>query len=151
LLHAKALAAAGEKVQLMLSLDSLGNFSERPGSQRALDGIEAPLPDVGNFLLVLGTGPSQELARELANHLRRGTGLEILVRTLAEPDAHGLDSDDWAFRRVGIPALAVTDTKTLRGRPGPDALGAVNFDRLTRAVTALEAGVAALADQEVLQ
>jgi Zn-dependent M28 family amino/carboxypeptidase len=121
--HAKALVAEGEKVRLMLSLDSLGNFATHAGSQRPLDGIEEPLPAQGNFLLVLAVASSRAMGEELGTHLARGTGLEIAVRTLREGGAQGLGSDDWAFRRVGIPAIVVSDTKDLRSRQGEDRFG----------------------------
>lgn len=152
--HSKALAARGEKVSLMLSLDSLGNFSSEAGSQRTLEGIERPLPAVGDFVLVLGAPASRSagdrLARGLDAALGEGTGIEVAVRTLGDPDAPGLASDDWAFRRVGFPALVVSDTKDLRIRSGEDRIEAVNFEHLTRIVSALEASLAALADTDAL-
>jgi hypothetical protein len=148
--HAKALAAEGEKVKLMLSLDSLGNFAGQAGSQRPLEGIERALPATGNFLLVLGGVSSRVMAEELGAHLGRGTGLEIAVRSLREAGAPGLGSDDWAFRQMGIPALVVSDTKELRSRAGEDRFEAVDFESLTRIVMALEVGLGALGDRELL-
>jgi hypothetical protein len=146
LVHVKALAAAGESIELMLSLDSLGHYAKSQGSQQALPGVRPALPPVGDFLLLLGTEASQPMAQLLSAEFTAARALKVHVARLDEPTAVGLGSDDWAFRRAGMPALLITDTGQLRAQPAADLPEAIDFERLTRTVGAHEAGLAVLAD-----
>ncbi len=53
--HARALKAAGRDVELMLSLEMIGYFSDRPGSQSyPLAAMKLGYPDRGNFIALVG-------------------------------------------------------------------------------------------------
>ena len=143
--HARRVAADGEPVVAMLSLDSLGSFSQTPGSQRTLESIDVPLPSTGNFFLLLGTDSSEAISRTLIASCPADSGVELLGRTRRAGSESLLASDEWPYQRAGVPALLISDTKAFRtaaqrATAGPD------LDRLTRLVSCLERGIAELAD-----
>jgi hypothetical protein len=55
LVYARALAATGEKVRAMLALETLGAYSDRPGSQKYPPPLSFLLPNAANFVAVVGT------------------------------------------------------------------------------------------------
>jgi hypothetical protein len=139
--HAREVAAKGDAVTLMINLDSLGHFSDAPGSQQGMTGIDVPLPTVGNFLLMLGSEAAEVSSRALSASCAEAPGSELIARSYRGGDADPpLAADDWPYRQSGLPALLISDTKTLR------AGGAVDWVRLTRFVSCLIAGLGRIAD-----
>lgn len=141
--HARQVAARGDAVSAMINLDSLGYFSDAAGSQRAMAGIDVPLPKVGNFLLLLGS----ESAETVSSTLSVACGaaepqLELVARSYASAGDPPLSADDWPYRQSGLPALVISDTKQLRSG------SAVDWARLTRFVSCLIPGVERLANAE---
>ena len=53
LIYARALAATGEKVRAMLSLETLGAYSDTPGSQQYPPPLSFFLPNAANFIAVV--------------------------------------------------------------------------------------------------
>lgn len=143
--HARQVAAKGEAVVAMLSLDSLGSFNHEPGSQRALDGVDVPLPNTGNFYLLLGSENAESISRTLIASCPATGGIELLARTRREGSDSPLVSDDWPYRQAGVPAVLVSDTKAFR-TVGPHGSAGPDLDRLSRLVGCLERGIGELAD-----
>jgi hypothetical protein len=146
--HARAVAASGEEVFAMISLDSLGRFNDSAGSQRSLSGIDVPLPNAGNFLLVLGTENAQTVLSTLVSSCPARAGVELIARTYragAGQEHSPLTADAWAYGRAGMPAVVVSDTKALRDGPPADRLEDLDFVRLTRSVGCLAKGLEQLA------
>ncbi len=141
--HARKIAAEGEAVIGMVSLDSIGHFSEQPSSQRTPPGLDMPLPTVGNFLLMLGTKSAGDLSRTLSTGCSRQSGVELISRTRQTVDEPALESDDWPYQRLGVPAVVVTDTRQFRASPrDPKQL---DYDRMARFVSCFEKGLELLA------
>ena len=103
-----------EKIQLMLSLDSLGIYRDTPGSQSCPFPLSTRYPDRGDFVAFIGAlGARGHVARcvEMFRAQKR-----FPCEGLALPAwLPGFDeSDDAAFRALGFPAVLVTDTGVLR-------------------------------------
>src|SRR5690606_11253493 len=128
-----------------LSLDSLGAFNHEPGSQRALDGVDVPLPNTGNFYLLLGSENAESISRTLIASCPATGGIELLARTRREGSDSLLVSDDWPYQQAGVPAVLVSDTKTFR-TAGPHGPVGPDLDHLSRLVGCLERGIGELAD-----
>jgi len=149
LVYAQHCWQKGEQVAAMLSLESLGYFSDEPGSQSYPSGIDRllNLPDRGDFVAVLGNFASRQLVTDVVESFRRGTPLP--VEGLAAPWLPQLGwSDNWAFWRQGYAAVMVTDTALQRNpnyhRAGdtPDTL---DYRRMSMAVDGLVPVIADLA------
>jgi Zn-dependent M28 family amino/carboxypeptidase len=139
--HARELQARGEKVVAMLSLETIGYYSDEKGSQRYPLQLRPFFPDTGNFIGFVGDLGSRELVHRTIEAFRRNASLPS--EGIAAPGAvPGIEwSDHWAYRHFGIPALMVTDTAPYRypyyhsAADTPDKLA---YDKLALVVKGLE-------------
>jgi len=148
LVYAKRSAARGERIVAMVSIESIGYFSDAPGSQRTPSGLSERFPPVGDFVAVVGNEVSRPLVdRVLHSFLAHAS---IGAQGAASPpqvDAVSV-GDHWAFWQVGYQAVMLTDTRDFRNpqhhRAGdtPDKL---DFERMARVVAGLEGVVGELA------
>jgi Zn-dependent M28 family amino/carboxypeptidase len=113
--HARSLKAAGREVQLMLSLEMIGYFSDAPGSQSYPVVVMSQLyPDQGNFLALVGKFGDFGVTRRAKAIMAGATDLPVASLN-APPAVQGVDySDHRNYWRHGYPALMVTDTSFMR-------------------------------------
>jgi len=142
--HAADLAAHGQKVLAMLSLETMGYYSDKPGSQHYPFPFNFLYPDQGNFIGFIGAVESRALVRKSVAAFRENA--HFPSEGIAAPAfIHGIDwSDHWAYREFGYPALMVTDTAPFRYpyyHTEADTADKIDFDRLARVVGGLEAVV----------
>ncbi|HMN38971.1 MAG TPA: M28 family peptidase [Hyphomicrobium sp.] len=138
--HARLLQARGERVAGMIALETLGYFSQTPGSQRLPAPFKWLYPDRGNFVAFVGLPGSRTFLAEAlrafrAAHLFPSTG------TISPASIEGADlSDHWAYHQTGVPALMITDTALYRNpfyhQPW-DTPDTVDYQSLARIVSAL--------------
>jgi hypothetical protein len=141
LVYARELVRSGEKVEAMLSLETMGYYRDTPGSQRYPFPLSQLYPDTGNFIAFVGTVGSRPLVRRTVAAFRTYARFPSQGGT-APAFVQGIDwSDHWAFEQQGIPALMVTDTAPFRypwyhdKRDMPDK---IDYQRLARVVAGLE-------------
>lgn len=137
---AKDLAARGEKVAAMFSLDSLGYYSREPRSQKYPPLIGTLLPKTGDFLSVVGLLNARTLARSTTRVFPAYSKFPLLS-AVGPSLIPTLDvSDNWAFAQTGVPALIFTDTGPLRyphfGQPTdtPDKIKYEDLARVTQGI-----------------
>ncbi|WP_051293684.1 M28 family peptidase [Pseudoduganella violaceinigra] len=127
--HARALKAEGRDVELMLSLEMIGYFSDRPGSQAyPLAPMKLGYPDRGNFIALVGQFGDFGVSRSVKAAMSGASDLPVY--SLNAPGAvQGVDfSDHRSYWAQGYPALMVTDTAFMRN---PNYHGAGDtFDKL---------------------
>jgi hypothetical protein len=147
--HAQGARDRGEEITAMLSLETMGCFDDRDGSQRyPVPLLSGFYPSAGNFITFVGNVSSRRLVRQSIASFRRaapfpseGAALPALIPGVGW-------SDQLAFWRAGYPALMVTDTAPFRypeyhtARDVPDR---VDYERLARVVDGLCAVVEELA------
>jgi len=141
LLHARGLYERGENVVAMLSLETIGYYSDIKGSQRYPPPLDALYPDSGNFVAFVGDLGARELVRETLASFRRHA--KFPSEGLAAPATiPGVDwSDHWSYRHLGYPAIMVTDTAFYRYphyHTAQDTPDKVDYARLARVVNGLE-------------
>jgi Zn-dependent M28 family amino/carboxypeptidase len=147
--YAKAAQSRGDRILAMLSLETMGYYSDERGSQEYPEPLGAMYPDVGNFIGFVANPESEALlSRARRAFERRRTSLP--VQALAGPaDMPGVAwSDQWSFWQAGYPAMMVTDTAPFRYpwyHTPHDTPDKVDFTRLAQVVDGLEAVVCALA------
>lgn len=146
--YAQRAAARGDKIVGMLSLETLGYYSDTPGSQRYPFPFGFFYPDRGNFLAFVSDLRSRALLRRTLTAFRQEAVL--LAEGAAAPrSVPGVAwSDHWAFWEAGYPALMVTDTALYRYphyHAPEDTPAKINDLLLARAVRGLTATVAELA------
>jgi hypothetical protein len=138
--YATAATEHGERITAMLSLESLGYFVDRPGSQVYPFPLGWFYPSTGDFVAIVGNGRSRELVRRATGVFRRHAAFP--ARGAAIPGAGmGVDlSDHWAFWQNGVPAIMLTDTAMLRNphyHQPTDTADQVDYERLARVVDGL--------------
>ncbi|MCP3981737.1 MAG: M28 family peptidase [bacterium] len=112
---ARKLVAEGVNVRLMVSLDMVGYYSERPHSQRfPIRGLGLIYPDTGDFVAVVGDMGAGRWLKEVKRGMLRAR--TIPVHSFRAPTSLGVVdlSDHLPFRKLGLPGVQVTDTSFMR-------------------------------------
>ncbi|WP_272625005.1 M28 family peptidase [Sphingomonas sp. QA11] len=139
--YAAQLKRSGEPVFGMISLETLGYYSDRPGSQHYPWPLGMLYPQTGNFVAFVGTTDARGFVRRTVRSFREVARFPSVGGT-APGFVQGVDwSDHWAFSAEGFPALMVTDTAPFRYpyyHDVGDTPDKVDYDRLARVVTALD-------------
>jgi len=141
--HARALKAAGRDVELMLSLEMIGYFSDRPGSQAyPLAAMKLGYPDRGNFIALVGRFGGFGLSRSVKAAMSGAS--ELPVYSLNAPSiVQGVDfSDHRSYWAQGYPALMVTDTAFMRNpnyHKAGDTFDKLDYKRMAMVVQAVYA------------
>ena len=139
--YADELLARGERVAAMFSLETIGYYAGRPGTQRFPFPLGFFYPDRGDFLAFVANLASRSLLHEAIASFRAQT--RFPSEGVAAPAfIPGVDwSDQWSFWRHGIPALMLTDTAPFRYphyHLPSDTPDKVDYERLARVVAGLE-------------
>jgi Zn-dependent M28 family amino/carboxypeptidase len=150
LVYARAARARGDAIVAMLSLESLGYFSEAPESQRYPPILGWFYPTVGDFVGVVGNVQSRALVHDVVGHLRS----QSAVRTVGTATLNAFPgvgwSDHWSFWQVGYPAVMLSGTATYRNphyHERSDRPETLDYVRLAHVVTGIERTVRHLADR----
>ena len=146
--YANAAKRRGDRIVGMLSLETMGYYSDVKGSQQYPAPIALLYPDTGNFIGFVSNLGSARLLLKARRAFRNRT--DFPLQSAAVPDAiPGVGwSDHWSFWQAGYPAMMVTDTAPFRYpwyHTAEDTPDKVNFDKLAHLVDGLEAVVDALA------
>jgi len=137
LVYAKECRKRGEQIVAMLSLETIGYYSDMPGSQKYPPPVGLFYPSRGNFIGFVGNVTSRKLVRRCVGVFRANAQFPCEGGALPELLPGITWSDHWAFWRVGYPAVMVTDTAPFRYpyyHAENDTLDKLDFDRLARVV-----------------
>jgi len=147
LVYARRCRRRNENVTAMLSLETIGYYTDEEGSQSYPFPFSLFYPSKGNFIGFVANVASRKLLRRVVKCFRRS--VEFPSEAAAVPGfVTGVDwSDHWSFWRQGYPALMVTDTAPFRYpyyHSEADTPDKLSYDGLARVVTGLQAVVAEL-------
>jgi Zn-dependent M28 family amino/carboxypeptidase len=146
--YARRLREEGRHVVAMLSLETIGYYSDRPGSQQYPFPFRFFYPDRGDFVAFVGNTTSRALVRRTVDSFRRHAAFP--AEGLAAPGwITGVGwSDHWSFWQQGYRAVMVTDTALFRYphyHADTDRSDQIDYDRLPRVVAGLTEVVQELA------
>lgn len=149
--YAERAAARQEDIVAMLSLETIGYYSDAPGSQRFPVPLGLFYSDTGNFIGFVGNLRSRALVRRVVRRFR--DSVPFPSEGLAAPGwLAGVGwSDHWSFWRAGYPAIMVTDTALFRYtqyHSHADRPDVVDYDRYARVVHGLVPVIEDLANDE---
>jgi Zn-dependent M28 family amino/carboxypeptidase len=136
--HARFLRQANRKVELMLSLEMIGYFSDEPHSQHYPVPLLASLySERGNFIALVGKLGDFGAIRKVKAAMAGATSLPVYSIN-APPLLQGIDfSDHLSYWNEGIPAIMVTDTAFMRNQnyhlPG-DTFEKLDYGRMAKVV-----------------
>jgi len=142
--YARRSRKRGEKIVAMLSLESLGYYSDAKRSQRYPFLFRLFYPSRGNFLGFVGNIPARKLVHQSIRSFRQHAAFPS--EGVSAPGwIMGIGwSDHWSFWKEGYPAIMVTDTALFRYEhyhSATDTPDRIDYARLAR-VTAGMARVA---------
>ena len=152
LVAAKSIAASGNPTIGMISLETIGYFDDRPGSQHYPPPLSLRYPDRGNFIAFVGMVGARPFVRRSVGEFRRSARLPS-VGGVAPSFVQGIDwSDHWSFQQHGIPALMITDTAPFRYphyHEKSDAPDKLDYYRMALLVEALQEMIVSLASAKL--
>jgi Zn-dependent M28 family amino/carboxypeptidase len=146
--YAKAARARGDDIRLMVSLETLGYYSDAPGSQRYPPLFRFFYPDRGNFLGLVSDLRSRGAMRRVAKVFRSCSDFPLQHTATLRWVPGVAWSDHLPFWRHGYPALMATDTAFYRYRyyhttqDTPDKLTYPAFGQATEALGSCFAALA---------
>jgi hypothetical protein len=148
LVYARACRVRGDRIVGMLSLETIGYYSDARRSQRYPFPLGLFYPSTGNFLGFVANRASRPFLFETIAAFRRHARFPSEGGALSESLAGIGWSDHWAFWQAGYQAVEVTDTAPFRYpyyHTSADTPDKIDYDRLARVTSGLESTLADLA------
>lgn len=147
LVYARHCRARGDRIVAMLSLETLGFYTDIPGYQTYPPLVHHLYPDRGDFIAFIGRYTDRDLVKRCIGEFRARAAFpsEGAALPAAVPGVGW--SDHWAFWQCGYPAIMVTDTANYRNphyHIDSDTPDKLDYDRTARVVEGLESVVRAL-------
>ncbi len=144
----------GENITAMLSLETLGYYTNKPNSQDYPLSLifKMKYPSTGNFLAFVSNPMSSKLMKR---------ALELFKQSVSFPTEGGAYpecipgvgwSDQWSFWKIGVPAVMLTDTAPFRYpfyHSSEDTPDKINYPALAKIYTGIESIVKGLAQDKV--
>jgi Zn-dependent M28 family amino/carboxypeptidase len=146
--YARAARTRGDSIVAMISMESMGYYSDKPESQRYPPILGWFYPDKGNFIGVVGNIGSRPLVRRVVSDFRSHTSFPS-AGSAAPTQIPGIAwSDQWSFWMTDYDAVMITGTAPFRNKnyheiwDRPDSL---NYDHMARVVDGVARTVVRLA------
>ncbi|HMF45854.1 MAG TPA: M28 family peptidase [Candidatus Udaeobacter sp.] len=150
LVYARRCKEQGDKISAMISLETIGYFSDAPHSQTyPSPGLGVFYPKVGNFIGFVSNVKSRVLLRRVVTLFRKNAKIPSEGASLPAFIPGVSWSDQWSFWQQGYPAIMVTDTAPFRypyyhsSNDTPDKL---DYDRFALVVSGMEKVIQELAN-----
>ncbi len=147
LVYATACKARGDRIVSMVSLESLGFYSDTPGSQAYPAIVRLFYPSRGDFVGFVGDLGSRGLVHRTLGTFRGTTKFPSEGATLPGFVAGVGWSDQWSFWKNGYDGVMITDTATFRNpsyHTPEDRPATLDYERMARVFEGIEAIVADL-------
>ncbi len=129
---------ADDDIVVMISLETIGYFSDEPGSQRYPPPFSLFYPDRGDFIGIVGNPATGQLTRQALRIFRGTTALPSEGATPSSLVPSAELSDHASFWKEGYRAMMITNTAPFRNahyHELSDTPETLDFDRMARVVT----------------
>lgn len=134
--------ARGDQISAMISLETIGYFSDAPHSQTYPSlGLGVFYPTVGNFIGFVGNVRSRLLLRRAIALFRKHARLPSEGAALPSFIPGVSWSDQWAFWQHGYPGIMITDTAPFRYphyHSATDTPDKLDYDRFALVVSGMQ-------------
>lgn len=151
MVYAEAAKARGERIRGMVSLETIGYYSDEPGSQRYPPLFRVFFPDRGNFIGFVSNFRSRAWLAQTVRAFRAHSDIPEQHVAMFEWVPGIAWSDHLSFWRQGWPALMITDTAPYRYphyHTAEDTPDKVDYETLTRLTDGLFGTFVSLARDE---
>ncbi len=150
IVYARRCSERNENIVAMLSLETIGYYTDEEGSQDYPTGLmDFVFPTTGNFISFVSNIKSRKLLGNVTGSFRQYAKFPSVAAFLPE-DIVGVGwSDQWSFWQYGYPAIMVTDTAPFRYpyyHTREDTPDKINYDRFAYLVDMLGKVVARLVE-----
>ena len=133
--------ARGDHISAMISLETIGYFSDAPHSQTyPAPGLRLFYPTVGNFIGFVANVHSRALLRRSIAFFRKHAGIPSEGAALPAFIPGVSWSDQWSFWQHGYPGIMVTDTAPFRYphyHSATDTPDKLDYDRFALVVSGM--------------
>ena len=133
--YAMAAKARNDNIVAMISLETLGYYSDKPKSQRYPPILGWFYPDRGNFVGFVGNIGSRSLVHKAIRSFRSHTQFPSQA-SAAPMQIPGISwSDQWSFWKEGYDAIMITDTAPFRNdnyHLETDRAGTLDYPKMAR-------------------
>jgi hypothetical protein len=139
--YAKRSRQRAENIILMLSLETIGYYSDEQGSQSYVFPLHFFYPSTGNFIAFVSNVENGPLVRHLIKSFRRHASFPSEGGALWGWLPGVGWSDHWAFWKEGFPAVMVTDTALFRDftyHTSNDKPKNIHYEHFARVVLGLQ-------------
>jgi len=147
--YARGCKERGENIVAMISLETLGFYTDAEGSQKYPPIVGWFYPSRGNFIAFVGNRGSKRLVRSAITSFRRHSDFPAEAASLpAQLPGIGW-SDHWSFWQEDFEAIMVTDTAPFRNphyHRDSDTVDTLDYRSLARVVDGLRGVVRDLAN-----
>jgi Peptidase family M28 len=149
--YSRQLHRDGIPVSAMISLETVGFYSDAPGSQKYPPLLNLFYPSRGDFIGFVGNEESRDLVRRSIRSFRETTSFPS--EGIAAPSAWpGIGwSDHWSFWQENYPAIMITDTAPFRYpyyHTSRDTFDKVDFAKTARVVDGVRHVIEFLGDEK---
>jgi len=152
LVYARRCKERGDKISAMISLETIGYFSDAPHSQTyPSPGLGLFYPKVGNFIGFVSNVHSRPLLRRVIALFRKHAKIPSEGAALPAFIPGVSWSDQWSFWQQGYQAIMVTDTAPFRYpyyHSSSDTPDKLDYDRFTLVVSGMEKVIEELTNLE---
>jgi len=142
LVYAGRCKAHGDRISAMISLETIGYFSDAPHSQTyPAPGLGVFYPSVGNFIGFVSNVSSRNLLRRAIALFRKHAKIPSEGAALPGFIPGVSWSDQWSFWQHGYPGIMITDTAPFRYphyHSATDTPDKLDYDRFALVVNGME-------------
>jgi Zn-dependent M28 family amino/carboxypeptidase len=150
--YASRCKTRGDQIPAMISLETIGYFSDAPRSQKyPAPGLGTFYPTVGNFIGFVSNTHSRALLRRAMSIFRARSKLPAQGAALPSFIPGVAWSDQWSFWQHGYPGIMITDTAPFRYphyHAATDTPDKLDYDRFALVVSGMEKVIAELAGSQ---
>jgi Zn-dependent M28 family amino/carboxypeptidase len=148
LVYTRQLRQEHVSVAAMISLETIGYYSDERGSQKYPPLLNFFYPNRGDFIGFVGKTKSRDLVRRCIRKFRESASFPS-EGVAAPADWPGIGwSDHWSFWQQKYPAIMITDTAPFRYpyyHKSGDTFDKVDFEKIARVVAGIQNVVESLA------
>jgi Peptidase family M28 len=149
--YAKACRERKDDLLVVISLETMGYFTDEPQSQKYPPLLAALYPSTGNFVGFVSNLESRQLLQDTFVKFRKHCQVPS-ERAALPGELQGVGwSDHWSFWQEGYQGIMVTDTALFRYphyHLQTDTVDKIDFDRYSKVVDGLTQVIAEFADKK---
>ena len=138
--YAKACRARGDDLKIVMSLETLGYYTDEPQSQKYPPLLAVLYPSTGNFIGFVSNVESRQQLTDTVKIFRKHCKVDAQIAALPG-DLKGVGwSDHWSFWQEGYSGIMVTDTAPFRYphyHEATDTIDKIEFVRYSQVVDGL--------------